>query len=156
MHARRLEGKDLMVTGATRGIGLATAERLGADGARVVLTARGEEGGREVEARLRGAGAEVVFVPADMTGVAGPAAVVEAAIGRYGRLDGAFNNVGGVVAPGRPADVDAAGWTAELELNLSSVFYCLRAQVPALAIAVIAGIARGCVATLLQFNRRTS
>jgi NAD(P)-dependent dehydrogenase (short-subunit alcohol dehydrogenase family) len=135
MHVRRLDGKVLMVTGATRGIGLATAERLCADGARVVLTARGEDGGREVEARLRGAGADVVFVPADMTDVAGPVAVVETAVGRYGRLDGAFNNVGGVAAPGRPSDVDAAGWMAEMELNLSSVFYCLRAQLPALLAA---------------------
>jgi NAD(P)-dependent dehydrogenase (short-subunit alcohol dehydrogenase family) len=132
---RGLDDKVLMVTGATRGIGLAAAERLGADGARVVLTARGEGRGREVEARLRGAGADVVFVPADMTDVAGPVAVVEAAVDRYGRLDGAFNNVGGVVAPGRPSDIDAAGWTAEMELNLSSVFYCLQAQLPALLAA---------------------
>jgi NAD(P)-dependent dehydrogenase (short-subunit alcohol dehydrogenase family) len=131
----RLEGKVLVVTGATRGIGLATARRLGAEGACVVLTARGEDAGRELEARLRAGGAEVVFVPADMTDMAGPAAVVETAVARYGRLDGAFNNVGGVVAPGRPADVDAAGWTAELELNLTSVFYCLRAQLPALLAA---------------------
>ena len=39
------------------------------------------------------------------------------------------------MAPGRPADIDAAGWKAELELNLSSVFYCLRAQIPALLAA---------------------
>jgi NAD(P)-dependent dehydrogenase (short-subunit alcohol dehydrogenase family) len=68
-------------------------------------------------------------------GVRRPAAVVEAAVARYGRLDGAFNNVGGVVAPGRPADVDTTGWAAELELNLSSAFYCLRAQLPALLAA---------------------
>jgi NAD(P)-dependent dehydrogenase (short-subunit alcohol dehydrogenase family) len=135
MHARRLEDKVLMVTGATRGIGLATAERLSADGARVVLTARGETDGREVEARLRDAGAEVMFVPAYMSAGGGRAGVVQTAVARYGRLDGAFNNVGGVVAPGRPADVDAAGWTAELELNLSSAFYCLRAQLPALLAA---------------------
>jgi NAD(P)-dependent dehydrogenase (short-subunit alcohol dehydrogenase family) len=135
MEMRRLDGKVLMVTGATRGIGLATAERLAAEGARLVLTARGEDVGREVEARLRAAGADVGFVPADMTDVAGPAAVVEAAVARYGRLDGAFNNVGGVVAAGRPADIDAAGWMAELELNLTSVFYCLRAQLPALLAA---------------------
>jgi len=47
-------------------------------------------------------------------------------------LDGAFNNVGGVVAAVRPVDIDAAGWSAVLELNLTSVFYCLRAQIPAL------------------------
>jgi NAD(P)-dependent dehydrogenase (short-subunit alcohol dehydrogenase family) len=132
---RRLDGKVLMVTGATRGIGLATAERLGAEGARVVLTARGEDDGRDVQARLRAAGADVVFVPADMTDAAGPALVVEAAVARYGRLDGAFNNVGGVVAAGRPVDIDAAAWNAELELNLTSVFHCLRAQLPALLAA---------------------
>jgi NAD(P)-dependent dehydrogenase (short-subunit alcohol dehydrogenase family) len=76
-----------------------------------------------------------VFVAADMTDEEGPATIVETAVARYGRLDGAFNNVGGVVAPGRPADVDVAAWTAELELNLNSVFYCLRAQLPALLAA---------------------
>jgi NAD(P)-dependent dehydrogenase (short-subunit alcohol dehydrogenase family) len=131
----RLDGKVLMVTGATRGIGLATAVRLGAEGAQLVLTARGEDDGRDVEARLREAGVDAVFVAADMTEAAGPVTVVEAALARYGRLDGAFNNVGGVVAPGRPAEIDEAGWMAELELNLTSVFYCLRAQLPALLAA---------------------
>jgi NAD(P)-dependent dehydrogenase (short-subunit alcohol dehydrogenase family) len=135
MDMRRLDGKVLMVTGATRGIGLATAERLGAEGARLVLTARGEDAGRDVEASLRKAGADAVFVAADMTDAQGPVTVVETALARYGRLDGAFNNVGGVAAPGRPAEIDAAGWRAELELNLSSVFYCLHAQIPALLAA---------------------
>jgi NAD(P)-dependent dehydrogenase (short-subunit alcohol dehydrogenase family) len=124
----RLAGKVLMVTGATRGIGLAAAERLAAEGAHVVLTARGD--GREAEARLGG-----LFVAADMTDADGPRRVVEAAVARYGKLDGAFNNVGGVAAPGRPADVDPAGWAAELDLNLNSVFHCLRAQIPALLAA---------------------
>jgi NAD(P)-dependent dehydrogenase (short-subunit alcohol dehydrogenase family) len=84
---------------------------------------------------LRKAGADAVFVPADMTDAEGPVTIVETAVARYGKLDGAFNNVGGVVAPGRPTDIDAAGWLAELELNLTSVFYCLRAQLPALSAA---------------------
>jgi NAD(P)-dependent dehydrogenase (short-subunit alcohol dehydrogenase family) len=88
-----------------------------------------------VEASLRAAGADAVFVAADMTDADGPVEVVDTAVARYGRLDGAFNNVGGVVAPGGPAALDAAGWNAELELNLTSVFYCLRAQVPALLAA---------------------
>ena len=135
MDMRRLDGKVLMVTGATRGIGLAAAERLGAEGAHLVLTARGEKDGRDVETRLRGAGVDAVFVAADMTDAEGPVRVVETAVARFGRLDGAFNNVGGVVAPGRPAEIDAAGWMAELEFNLTSVFHCLRAELPALLAA---------------------
>ncbi len=135
MDMQRLDGKVLMVTGATRGIGRATAERLGAEGAHLVLTARGADAGRDVEARLRDAGADAVFVAADMTDAEGPGTVVETALTRYGRLDGAFNNVGGVVAPGGPADIDADGWRAELDFNLTSVFYCLRAQIPALLAA---------------------
>jgi NAD(P)-dependent dehydrogenase (short-subunit alcohol dehydrogenase family) len=135
MDVRRLDGKVLMVTGATRGIGLAAAERLGAEGAHLVLTARGEDAGRGVEARFRQGGVDAVFVAADMTDAEGPVTIVETAVARYGRLDGAFNNVGGVVAPGRPTDIDAAGWMAELEFNLTSAFYCLRAQLPALLAA---------------------
>ena len=135
MAGGRLDGKVLMVTGATRGIGRAAAERLGAEGARLVLTARREDDGRDVEARLRAADVDALFVAADMTDVDGPAEVVEAALNRHGRLDGAFNNVGGVVAPGRPAELDVSAWTAELQLNLTSVFHCLRAQLPALLAA---------------------
>lgn len=131
----RLGGKVLIVTGATRGIGLATAQRLAAEGARVVFTARREQPGREVESRLREAGSDVAFVAADVTDEAGATAVVKTAIARYERLDGAFNNVGGVAAPGRPGDIDPTAWAAELSLNLTSVFYCLRAQVPALLAA---------------------
>ena len=57
MDMRRLEGKVVMVTGGTRGIGRAAAARLGAEGARLVLTARGDDDGREVEASLRTAAA---------------------------------------------------------------------------------------------------
>lgn len=131
-HVRHLEGKVLIVTGATRGMGLAAAVRLVADGARVVLAARDPERGAQVEARLRGDGAEAVFVAADLTEQTGADAVVETAVSRFGRLDGAFNNVGGVAAPGRPADITLANFRAELDLNLTSAFLCLRAQLPAL------------------------
>jgi NAD(P)-dependent dehydrogenase (short-subunit alcohol dehydrogenase family) len=82
MDMRRLDGKVLMVTGATRGIGLAAAERLGAEGARLVLTARTEDDGRDVEAKLRAAGTDAVFVAADVTDVDGPVKVVETAVAR--------------------------------------------------------------------------
>ena len=84
-----------------------------------------------------------------------PSPPVETAVARYGRLDGAFNNVGGVVAPGRPADVDVAGWMAELELNLNSVFYCLRAQLPALLAAGGGAVVNKCFDRWDERDRRS-
>jgi NAD(P)-dependent dehydrogenase (short-subunit alcohol dehydrogenase family) len=60
------------------------------------------------------------------------AALVETALRDHGRLDGAFNNAGTVEARGPLAELDAAVWRADLDQNLTSVFYCLKAQIPAI------------------------
>jgi NAD(P)-dependent dehydrogenase (short-subunit alcohol dehydrogenase family) len=60
------------------------------------------------------------------------AALIAAAVERFGRLDGAFNNAGGVVAGGALADLDAADWDAEIALNLTSVFYCMKHEIAAM------------------------
>lgn len=131
MSARFAE-KVVLITGATSGVGRATAERIAGEGAKVVLAARGEEAGHELVAGLLAAGAQATFVPADVTVEAEVADLVRQALSRYGRLDGAFNNVGAPTAVGPVTGIDGAAWRAELELNLSSVFYGLKHQIPAL------------------------
>ncbi|MFF3441346.1 SDR family NAD(P)-dependent oxidoreductase [Streptosporangium sp. NPDC002721] len=128
----RFAGKVVLITGATSGMGRATAERLAAEGAKVVLAARGKEAGDALVTGIRAAGGEATFVPADVTVEAEAAGLVRQAVERYGRLDGAFNNVGAATAIGAVTDVDGDAWQADLALNLGSVFYGLKHQIPAL------------------------
>lgn len=118
-----------VVTGGSSGIGAAVARRLVARGAAVVLGSRGEEAGA---AMARSLGPEAVFVPCDVTEEAQVQSLVDTAVERFGRLDGAFNNAGGVVSAGARVDgVATAAWAAELTLNLTSVFWCVRAELAA-------------------------
>jgi NAD(P)-dependent dehydrogenase (short-subunit alcohol dehydrogenase family) len=131
----RFAEKVILITGATSGMGRAAAERIAAEGAKVVLAARGKEAGEALVAGLRAAGREATFIPADVTVEAEAAELVRQAVERYGRLDGAFNNVGAATAIGAVTDVDGDAWHADLALNFSSVFFGLKHQIPALRAA---------------------
>jgi len=128
----RFDGKVIVVTGGSSGIGRAVAQRIAAEGGCVVIGARGAEAGEATASAIRADGGRAEFVATDVTVEADAARLVGTALERFGRLDGAFNNVGGVTAGGPIAHLDAAGWQAELDLNLTSVFYCLKHELPAL------------------------
>ncbi|MFG2101098.1 glucose 1-dehydrogenase [Micromonospora echinaurantiaca] len=128
----RFADKVILVTGATSGMGRALAGRVAAEGAKVVLAARGKEAGEAFAAELRSAGREAIFVPTDVTVGAEVEQLVRQAVDHYGRLDGAFNNVGAATALGPIADIDEDAWSAEVALTLSSVFFGLKYQIPAL------------------------
>lgn len=128
----RFTGKVILITGGTSGIGRAVAERLVAEDAAVVLGARRKDVGEQVAAELSAAGGRVLFVPADVTVEADAAALVSAAVAAFGRLDGAFNNAGGVNAYGPIPRLDTAAWHAEITHNLTGVFHGLKHQIPAI------------------------
>jgi NAD(P)-dependent dehydrogenase (short-subunit alcohol dehydrogenase family) len=129
----RFGSKVIVVTGGSSGIGRALAERVAAEGGAVVIGARRRDEGAAVAQRIRDAGGQALFVPTDVTVEAEVAALVRAAVGEFGRLDGAFNNAGGVNAAFGPVhQLDEADWRADLEQNLTSVFYGLKHEVPAL------------------------
>ncbi|MEV6430546.1 glucose 1-dehydrogenase [Nocardia sp. NPDC051463] len=128
----RFAEKVVLITGASSGVGKAVALRVAAEGAAVVLGARGKDAGERVASDIRAAGGRALFVPTDVTVEADVARLTQAALTEYGRLDGAFNNAGAVNAFGSVSDIEESGWRADIELNLTSVFYGLRHQVPAL------------------------
>ncbi|MCM6773664.1 glucose 1-dehydrogenase [Nocardia sp. CDC159] len=128
----RFESKVVLITGATSGVGAAVAHRVAAEGAAVVLGARGKEAGDRIAEQIRAAGGRAVFVPTDVTVGADVARLTRAAVDEFGRLDAAFNNAGAVNAFGPVQDIDEAGWRADLELNLTGVYLGLRHQVPAI------------------------
>ncbi|MBY0421583.1 MAG: SDR family oxidoreductase [Parvularculaceae bacterium] len=130
---KRMLGKVIIVTGASSGLGAATARQLGAEGAKVVLAARRRDKGETVLREIESAGGEAMFVQTDVNKTADVKALVEAAVARFGGLDGAFNNAG-VTGPVMVplADIDEAAWDAALTTNLRAVFVCMKYQIPAL------------------------
>jgi 2-dehydro-3-deoxy-L-rhamnonate dehydrogenase (NAD+) len=122
----RLAGKTGLVTGAGRGIGLAIARRLAADGARVALLDRDQPA---VEGAARELGAEALPLVADVTRGSEVEAAVRGVVERWGRLDIMVNNAG-ITGRSFPiwelADED---WERVLRVDLTSVFLCCRAAV---------------------------
>ncbi|MFZ1122698.1 MAG: glucose 1-dehydrogenase [Candidatus Binataceae bacterium] len=114
-----LENKIVMITGASRGLGRAMAEALGAEGARLSLCARGAEALEKAAAELRATGNEV---DAEAVDVADPAAAqrwVEGVAKRMGGVDVLVNNAGGA-RMGALADLDEAAWQTAFQLNFFS------------------------------------
>ena len=90
-----------MVTGGGTGIGRAVAGRVVAEGGAVTIAGRRRDVGEAAAAELRDAGGRARFVASDVTVAADAERLAERAVAEFGRLDGAFNNAGGVSATGR-------------------------------------------------------
>jgi NAD(P)-dependent dehydrogenase (short-subunit alcohol dehydrogenase family) len=134
MHG--LDGKVILVTGGTSGLGAATARLLAARGARVALTGRRRAQGEAVVAEIGAAGGEALFVEADVTKAADCAAMVARTLERFGRLDGAFNNAGISGRPGTPAArIEEELWNAVIATNLTGVWLSMKHEIPALLAA---------------------
>jgi NAD(P)-dependent dehydrogenase (short-subunit alcohol dehydrogenase family) len=127
-----LEGKVAIVTGASSGIGAATARLFAREGARVVVTARRAEALEALVAAIGQEGGTAAAVAGDVRDEALARSVVETAVGRFGGLDIAFNNAGSVgeSAPVEAASLDA--WRETLEVNLTGAFLGAKHQVPAM------------------------
>jgi NAD(P)-dependent dehydrogenase (short-subunit alcohol dehydrogenase family) len=97
------------------------AERVVREGASVVLAGRRPDVGERAVARLRAQGGNAVFERTDATAEADAARLVQSALTRFGRLDGAFNNAGGVNAASPVHDLDDSAWQADIAQNLTSV-----------------------------------
>ena len=128
-----LDGSVIIVTGASSGLGEATARRCAEEGARVVLAARREDKGKAVVQQIEAAGGEAIFVRTDVTVRADVEALIEKAVGTYGRLDGAVNNAGVTGPVMTPiADVEDDQWDELMNTNLRSVFLCMKHEIPAM------------------------
>lgn len=129
---RRFEHKSAIVTGGGSGIGRATALAFAAEGARLIVADLNEAAGEETARLAREQGGEAAYVRTDVSRTADCASMVDAAVGRYGRLDIAFNNAGINLQPCKIADVDEQEWARILAVNLTGVYLCMKHEIPAM------------------------
>ncbi|WP_410637088.1 SDR family NAD(P)-dependent oxidoreductase [Amycolatopsis sp. lyj-346] len=122
----RFDGKVVLITGATSGIGREAAIAFAAQGARVGFCGRRAELGREVERELRGRG---YYVQADVREPAQVASFVDAVVRRWGRLDVAFNNAG--IHLSKPVhEISVDEWEDVQRTNARGVFLAIKHEVP--------------------------
>jgi NAD(P)-dependent dehydrogenase (short-subunit alcohol dehydrogenase family) len=120
--------KSVLVTGGGSGIGRAAAQRFAAAGASVLVVDLDTAGARSVAEEIRSAGGRVDHVQADVSDENQVEAAVARAVDQFGGLDCAFNNAG-VSLPRRDfADLTTADWRRLIDVNLTSVFFCMRAE----------------------------
>lgn len=130
MAAQTLTGKVALVTGGSRGIGLAIASALAREGMRVAITGRDEPSLDRASRRLSGDGADAVeAVHADVRDYGDVQRTVDSVVGRFGGLDVLVNNAGiGIFS--HVADMTPEQWAATLDTNLTGVYNCCHLAIP--------------------------
>jgi NAD(P)-dependent dehydrogenase (short-subunit alcohol dehydrogenase family) len=127
----RLKEKVAIVTGSGAGIGRAIATTFAREGARVVVADMDEEAGRGTVAAVQAGGGEACFARTDVSQVEDTQRLVETALSAYGRLDILVNNAG-VYTRGDVVSTSVETWNRLLSINLTGVFLCCKAAIPAL------------------------
>jgi len=123
-----------IVTGASSGIGQATARLFAREGASLVLAARGQKGLDELALEITDAGGAAAAVAGDVQDEGFARALVETAVGRFGGLDISFNNAGTVGPMLATPEVSRAAWEETLHVNLTGAFLAAKHQIPAMLV----------------------
>src|SRR5204863_2023072 len=131
MNNGKLNGKVALVTGGTSGIGKATAIAFARAGAKVVLTGRREKEGAQVVAEIKKLGGDAAFVRTDVAKDADVKAMVDFTVGKFRRLDVAFNNAG-VEWKGPLDQATEAEYRRVFDINVWGVLNSMRHEIPAM------------------------
>lgn len=128
----KLDGKVVMISGGSKGLGAALARRFVKEGAKVSLCARGEEELEEIGRELSGEGGEVVTVTADVSSEEDVKAWVEATLDRFGRIDTLINNASLLGPRVGIEEYPTDEWRKVVDVNLTGAFLCAREAIPSL------------------------
>ena len=127
-----LQGKIGIVTGAGRGIGRATALLAAREGAAVTVAELKESRGRETVSAIEAAGGRAHFVQVDVRHREQVEAMVAETVEVFGGLDWASNNAAGRMAYGHVTEIEPEAWQEALDVMLTGVWLCMRAEIPAM------------------------
>jgi NAD(P)-dependent dehydrogenase (short-subunit alcohol dehydrogenase family) len=128
----QLDNKVAIVTGATSGIGRATALLFAKEGAKLVVSGRRKAELEALVADIRAAGGEAALYAGPVENEATAEALVKTALDQFGRLDVAFNNAGVLGEAGPSTGVSLGGWNEALAINLTGAFLGAKHQIPAM------------------------
>ena len=128
--ARRFDGKVVFMTGAANGIGRAAAIAFGREGARLAIVDIDEAANAETARLVEEAGGAALPLRGDVTVESDVVAVIDAAVAHYGRIDVAFNNVGRDQRVGPLHGTEEDEWRRIIDLNVTSMFFCMRNEIP--------------------------
>jgi NADP-dependent 3-hydroxy acid dehydrogenase YdfG len=134
----RLDGTVALVTGASSGIGAATAAALAAEGATVALVARRKDRLEALAADIRGTGGTALVIESDVADQQQATEAVERTVAELGRLDALINNAG-VMLLGPAVGAPLSEWQQMVELNVLGLLYCAHAALPHLISAAADG-----------------
>lgn len=126
----RYSGKVALVTGGGTGIGRATALAFAREGASVVVGNRNEQRGQAVVEEIRNAGGAAHFVKTDVTRESDVQRLVQEAVGRFGRVDAAFNNSGTEGTAGPITEQTESNYHTVMDTNVLGVMLCMKHQIP--------------------------
>lgn len=126
--ARRYEGKVVLISGGTSGIGAATARAFAAEGAKVTFCGRRRHLGQQVQDEIRAAGGETTYIRADVRQPQQVTYFVDRTVRIYGGLDVAVNNAG-IQVSGLVEETTVAEWDDQIDTNVRGVFLCMQAEV---------------------------
>ncbi len=127
-----LTNKVAIVTGASSGIGYATAKLFALEGAKVIVAARRQAELNALVAEIVASGGEAIAIAGDVKDEAFAKLLVDTASNHYGGLDVAFNNAGTLGELGATPDISRTSWTDTIETNLTSAFLGAKYQLPAM------------------------
>jgi NAD(P)-dependent dehydrogenase (short-subunit alcohol dehydrogenase family) len=127
-----MEGKVAIVTGASAGIGRATALAFSRAAAAIVVADVDEERGEKTVVEIEEAGGAAAFVQTDVSDPDEVTALVARTVERFGRLDYAFNNAGIEGTPSPTAECTLENWHRTIAVNLTGVFLCMREEISAM------------------------
>jgi 3-oxoacyl-[acyl-carrier protein] reductase len=128
-----LNGKVALVTGASSGIGRATAEALAASGARVAINChRNEAGAEAARLQITNGGGRAIVVQADVTQPSEVQSLVERTVAEFGPIDILVNNAGSLIERLKILELTEERWNEVIDLNLKSAFLCCRAVAAAM------------------------
>ena len=132
MNSKQINGKQIVVTGASSGIGRATCYRLLQEGAKVVVADRNQAGAEETRGLMEGTDENSAVSVVDVSRSSQVERMVEETVARFGRLDVLVNGAGILIRTPPLVEVDDVDWDLTMNTNLKGLFYCCKYAIPAM------------------------